>query len=54
MIFTHVNEAATEGGKLLPNTETAALVKQIKARTYLSISARTMEFDGNGACVAGC
>jgi L-ascorbate metabolism protein UlaG (beta-lactamase superfamily) len=54
VIFTHVNEAATEGGKLKANTQTAALMKQIKAPAYLAISERTMEFDGNGKCVSGC
>src|SRR5260221_375794 len=43
VIFTHVNEAATQGGKLLPNTQTAALMKQVKAPAYLAISKRTME-----------
>jgi len=54
VIFTHVNEAATEGGKLKANTQTAALMKQIKAPAYLAISERTMEFDGKGKCVSGC
>ncbi len=54
VIFTHVNEAATEGGKLKANSQTAALMKQIKAPAYLAISGRTMEFDGKGKCVAGC
>ena len=54
MIFTHVNEAATEGGRLRANTQTAALMKQIKAPAYLAISERTMEFDGKGKCVSGC
>ncbi|HYK80036.1 MAG TPA: hypothetical protein VEU95_10415, partial [Micropepsaceae bacterium] len=54
VIFTHVNEAATEGGKLKANTQTAALMKQIKAPAYLAISQRTMEFDGRGKCVSGC
>lgn len=54
VIFTHVNEAATEGGKLRANTQTAALMKQVKAPAYLAISERTMEFDGNGKCVSGC
>jgi hypothetical protein len=54
VIFTHVNEAATQGGKLLPNTQTAALMKQVKAPAYLAISDRTMEFDGKGKCVTGC
>ncbi len=54
VIFTHANEAATERGKLRPTTETAALMKQIKAPAYLAISERTMEFDGKGKCVSGC
>jgi L-ascorbate metabolism protein UlaG (beta-lactamase superfamily) len=54
VIFTHVNEAATEDGKLKANTQTAALMKQVKAPAYLAISERTMEFDGKGKCVSGC
>lgn len=54
VVLTHVNEAATEGGKLRPSTNTARLVKQLKAPAYLAISGRTMEFDGQGKCVGGC
>ena len=55
VIFTHVNEAATEGGKLRPLARTAAIVKEVKRATvHLAISGRTMEFDGRGRCVAGC
>ena len=54
VILSHVNEAATEGGKLRPNSRTAALIKQLKPTTHLAISGRTMEFDGKGKCVAGC
>jgi L-ascorbate metabolism protein UlaG (beta-lactamase superfamily) len=54
VIFTHVNEAATEHGKLRPNTQTAALMKQVKAPAHLAISEHTMEFDGKGTCVSGC
>ncbi|MGH8681045.1 MAG: MBL fold metallo-hydrolase [Burkholderiales bacterium] len=54
VILTHVNEAATEGGKLRPASRTAALIKQLKPAAHLAISGRTMEFDGNGKCVAGC
>jgi hypothetical protein len=54
VIFTHVNEAATEGGKLRPNTQTAALMKQVTAPAHLAISERTMEFNGAGKCVSGC
>lgn len=55
VILTHVNEAATEGGKLRPASRTAALIKELKSATpHLAISGRTMEFDGTGRCVAGC
>lgn len=54
VILTHVNEPATEGGKLRPISRTAALMKQIRPPAHLAISGRTMEFDGRGRCVAGC
>ncbi len=54
VILTHVNEAATEGGKLRPASNTAAVIKQLKPASHLAISGRTMEFDGSGKCVAGC
>jgi len=54
VILTHVNEAATEGGKLRATSRTAALIKQLKPAPHLAISGRTMQFDGKGKCVAGC
>jgi L-ascorbate metabolism protein UlaG (beta-lactamase superfamily) len=54
VIISHVNEAATEGGKLRPASRTAAIVKLLKPATHLALSERTMEFDGKGKCVAGC
>lgn len=55
VIVTHVNEAATQGGKLRPLSRTAAYVNLVKGRpVHLAISGRTMEFDGSGKCVAGC
>jgi L-ascorbate metabolism protein UlaG (beta-lactamase superfamily) len=54
IILTHVNEPATEGGKLRPASQTARLFKQLKAPAHLAISGRTMEFDGQGKCMAGC
>jgi L-ascorbate metabolism protein UlaG (beta-lactamase superfamily) len=55
VIVTHVNEAATAGGKLVPNSQTAAFIKLVKGRpVYPALSGRTMEFDGNAKCVAGC
>jgi hypothetical protein len=54
IILTHVNEPATESGKLRPASQTARLIKQLKAPAHLALSERTMEFDGKGKCVAGC
>jgi L-ascorbate metabolism protein UlaG (beta-lactamase superfamily) len=54
IILSHVNEAATERGKLRPASRTAKLVKLLKAPTHLALSGRTMEFDGRAKCVAGC
>lgn len=54
VILTHVNEPATEGGKLRPGSETAKLIKQLKIPAHLAVSGRTMEFDGKGKCIAGC
>ncbi|HZE61206.1 MAG TPA: MBL fold metallo-hydrolase [Burkholderiales bacterium] len=54
VIATHVNEAATQGGKVLPNTKTAAFQKAAKMPVYVPLSGKTMEFDGSGHCRAGC
>lgn len=55
VIASHANEAVTAGGKLLPNTRTRAFIDLVRNRpVYLSLSGRTMEFDGNAKCVAGC
>jgi L-ascorbate metabolism protein UlaG (beta-lactamase superfamily) len=54
VLWTHANEAVTEGGKLRPATRVAALAKLVKAPIHFAVSGRTMEFDGRGKCVAGC
>ena len=54
VILTHVNEPATEGGMLRPQSRTAALIEELEPPAHLAISGRTMEFDGQGQCVAGC
>jgi L-ascorbate metabolism protein UlaG (beta-lactamase superfamily) len=55
VIVSHVNEAATQGGKLRPDSRTAAFVGRLKGRpAYLAISGRTMEFDSKAKCVSGC
>jgi len=54
VVATHVNEGATTGGKLRPNSRTAAFTKLVRKPVYPALSGRTMEFDGSGNCVAGC
>jgi len=56
VIVSHPNEAATAEGKLLPNTRTKAFVELVKKirPVYLPLSGRTMEFDGDAKCLAGC
>jgi L-ascorbate metabolism protein UlaG (beta-lactamase superfamily) len=55
VIASHVNEAATSGGKVRPDSRTAAFMNLVKGRpVYLALSGKTMEFDGAAKCVAGC
>ena len=55
VIASHPNEGVTTGGKVRPQTRTAAFMSLVKGRpVYLSLSGKTMEFDGNARCVAGC
>lgn len=55
VIVSHVNEAATSGGKVRAGTRTAELSALMKQRPlHPALSGRTMEFDGEGRCVAGC
>jgi len=55
VVVSHPNEAVTADGKLLPNTRTKAFIDLVGTRPiHLALSGKTMEFDGNGKCVAGC
>lgn len=55
VIPSHSSEAATEGGKLKPGSRTQDFVRLVKGRkVHLSLSDRTMEFDGRAKCVSGC
>ena len=55
VIASHVNEGATTGGKVRPTSRTAAFMSLVKGRpVYPALSGKTMEFDGEGKCVAGC
>jgi len=54
VIPSHANEEATKDGKLIPGTKTEIFTKESKVPVHLPLSGATMEFDGNGKCVAGC
>ncbi len=54
VIASHANEVATTGGKLLPGTKTETFRKAVKVPVHIPLSGKTMEFDSNGKCVAGC
>lgn len=55
VIPSHVNEAATTGGKVAPGTKTAQFIDLVKGRAvHVPLSGRTMQFDGAAKCVAGC
>ena len=54
VIPSHVNEVGTVGGKVRPGSRTEAFLKAVKVPAHLPLSGKTMEFDANGKCVAGC
>lgn len=54
VLASHANEPATIGGKLTPNSKTAAFVKAAKMPVHVPLSGKTMEFDGSARCVSGC
>lgn len=54
VIVSHANEVATKDGKVIAGTKTDTFIKATKVPVHLSLSERTMEFDGGGNCVAGC
>ncbi len=54
VIASHANEPATQGGKVRPGTRTDAFIKAVKVPAHVPLSGKTMEFDKDGKCVAGC
>ena len=54
VIPSHANEAGTQGGKVRAGSKTEAFLKQVKTTAYVPLSGKTMEFDENGKCAAGC
>ena len=54
VIASHANEVATKGGSVLPGTKTETFRKAVKVPVHVPLSGKTMEFDANAKCVAGC
>ena len=55
VIPSHVNEAATRSGKVIPESKTKQFIDLVKGRAvHLPLSGKTMQFDGNANCTAGC
>lgn len=55
VIPSHVNEAATSGGKVTPASKTKQFIDLVKGRpVHLPLSGKTMQFDGNAKCTTGC
>ena len=54
VIASHVNEVGTVGGKVRPGSKTERFMKAARVPVHLPLSGKTMEFNGAGACTAGC
>lgn len=54
VIPSHANEVGTVNGKVRPGSKTEAFIKAVKVPAHVPLSGRTMEFDANGKCTAGC
>lgn len=55
VIPSHVNEAATTEGKVNPGTKTKQFIDLVKGRSvHVPLSGKTMEFNGDAKCIAGC
>jgi L-ascorbate metabolism protein UlaG (beta-lactamase superfamily) len=54
VIPSHANQVSTEGGKVIAGTKTDIFAKAANVPVHIPLSGVTMEFDGNGKCIAGC
>jgi L-ascorbate metabolism protein UlaG (beta-lactamase superfamily) len=54
VIASHANEAATKDGKLLAGSKTLEFKNIVRVPVYAPLSGKTMEFNAEGRCVAGC
>jgi L-ascorbate metabolism protein UlaG (beta-lactamase superfamily) len=54
VIPSHANEVGTVGGKVRPGSKTEAFMKAVNVPAYVPLSGKTMAFDADGKCTAGC
>ncbi len=55
VIPSHAEQAVTTNGQVNPDTRTAQFIGLLgDTPVYVRLSGKTMEFDGNAQCVAGC
>ena len=54
VIASHANEVGTVGGKVRPGSRTETFIKASKVPVHVPLSGKTMEFNADGKCVAGC
>ena len=54
VIASHANEEATKNGKVRSGTRTETFMKASRVPVHLPLSGRTMSFDSQGKCMAGC
>ncbi len=54
VIASHANEVGTVNGKVRPGSKTEAFVKASKVPVHVPLSGKTMEFNADGKCTAGC
>jgi L-ascorbate metabolism protein UlaG (beta-lactamase superfamily) len=55
VIPSHASEAATSSGKVRPESKIKQFIDLVKGRpVHVPLSGRTMQFDGNAKCTAGC
>ena len=54
MIASHANEVGTVNGKVRAGQQDRASSRPSKVPVHVPLSGKTMEFDANGKCTAGC
>ncbi|MCL6416856.1 MBL fold metallo-hydrolase [Aestuariirhabdus sp. Z084] len=54
VIPSHANEEATKDGKVIEGTRTAEFIAATNTPVHVPLSDKTLSFDGDGKCIAGC